>query len=227
MSKDLTTNNKAGVLSTMQQGLNNLVVAIKEEAALAKQFSEANADFGVDRFDSIVYINKNNRGQIIEKTEDGENILGESINAILVKGFDMYQIWPKGQPRPLVKAETKDEAIQALYAGQDAGDERYTNLDESDIASGYVLDLVLLNDRDMEALKTGGSFESPQLRRLNLTITSKIKFNDYSAKLFRGGFTGFPKGTTVSTVITNIMTVDAENKNKEKYIKFDFKPVTI
>ena len=64
MSKDLTTNNKAGVLSTMQQGLNNLVVAIKEEAALAKQFSEDNADFGVDRFDSIVYINKNNRGQL-------------------------------------------------------------------------------------------------------------------------------------------------------------------
>lgn len=227
MSKELTTNNKAGVLSTMQQGLNNLVVAIKEEAALAKQFAEANSDFEVGRFDSIVYLGKNNRGQITEKTEDGENVLGESINAILVAGAEMYRIWPKGESRPLVKAGTREEAIQALYAGQDAGDSRYANLEESDIASCYVLDLVMLNDEHMENLKTGGSFESPQLRRLELTITSKIKFNDYSAKLFRGGFIGFPKGTTVSTVITNIMTVDAENKNKEKYIKFDFKPVTI
>ena len=183
-------------LGALAQGISNLVAAVKEENELAIAYAEANKDFGLTRFDNIIYLSKDNRGRIIDKQDDGDKVLGENAKVIVVNGGELFQLWPEAEARPLVKASTKEEVISYLYKGQDEGDERFLAASETDIQSNYVLDLILLDDKDIDTLKKGGTFETPKLRRLNLTISSKIQFNNYAAGLFRGKFAGFQKLTT-------------------------------
>ena len=71
VSTEITKKSESN-LGALAQGISNLVAAVKEENELAIAYAEANKDFGLTRFDNIIYLSKDNRGRIIDKQDDGD-----------------------------------------------------------------------------------------------------------------------------------------------------------
>ncbi len=74
MAKELAVTTKKVTDLQVVQGLTNLVRQVKEDLASSKAYFEANADFGADRFASVSFLSKNQRGQFIDHGNDKENL---------------------------------------------------------------------------------------------------------------------------------------------------------
>ena len=118
MSKNAVAVTKKVNEELVVKGLTNLVRSVKEELESAKEYFEANKDFGVDRYASVSYVSKNQRGRFIDHGNDKED-LGDFIHAIFVSGAKMYTIWLEGEDRPLIQTADKSEAIDYIYEGKE------------------------------------------------------------------------------------------------------------
>ena len=225
MAKELAVTTKKVTDLQVVQGLTNLVRQIKEDLASSKAYFEDNADFGADRFASVSFLSKNQRGQFIDHGNDKEN-LGDSVYAIFTGGAKLFTLWVEGEDRPLIQTADRAEAIDYIYKGKEAEDPRFELISEENLKQEYLADLVLLNQEDLRIIAAGGEIPEVQLKRLRLSPVGKIRFDEYMQKLFKGSFTEFKKNTTLNSVITKVYTVDEKSRSNLSYINYAFSPVS-
>ena len=144
MAKELAVITKKVTDLQVVQGLTNLVRQVKEDLASSKAYFEANADFGADRFASVSFLSKNQRGQFIDHGNDKEN-LGDFVYAIFTGGAKLFTLWVEGEDRPLIQTADRAEAIDYIYKGKEAEDPRFELISEENLKQEYLADLVLLN----------------------------------------------------------------------------------
>ena len=225
MAKELAVTTKKVTDLQVVQGLTNLIRQVKEDLASSKAYFEANADFGADRFASVSFLSKNQRGQFIDHGNDKEN-LGDFVYAIFTGGAKLFTLWVEGEDRPLIQTADRAEAIDYIYKGKEAEDPRFELISEENIKQEYLADLVLLNQEDLRIIAEGGEIPEDKLNRLRLSPVGKIRFDEYMQKLFKGSFPEFKKNTTLNSVITKIYTVDEKSRSNLSYINYAFSPVS-
>ena len=225
MAKELAVTTKKVTDLQVVQGLTNLVRQVKEDLASSKAYFEANADFGADRFASVSFLSKNQRGQFIDHGNDKEN-LGDFVYAIFTGGAKLFTLWVEGEDRPLIQTADRAEAIDYIYKGKEAEDPRFELISEENLKQEYLADLVLLNQEDLRIIAEGGEITEVKLKRLRLSPVGKIRFDEYMQKLFKGSFPEFKKNTTLNSVITKIYTVDEKSRSNLSYINYAFSPVS-
>lgn len=225
MAKELAVTTKKVTDLQVVQGLTNLVRQVKEDLASSKAYFEANADFGADRFASVSFLSKNQRGQFIDHGNDKEN-LGDFVYAIFTGGAKLFTLWVEGEDRPLIQTADRAEAIDYIYKGKEAEDPRFELISEENLKQEYLADLVLLNQEDLRIIAEGGEISEVKLKRLRLSPVGKIRFDEYMQKLFKGSFPEFKKNTTLNSVITKIYTVDEKSRSNLSYINYAFSPVS-
>lgn len=225
MAKELAVTTKKITDLQVVQGLTNLVRQVKEDLASSKAYFEANADFGADRFASVSFLSKNQRGQFIDHGNDKEN-LGDFVYAIFIGGAKLFTLWVEGEDRPLIQTADRAEAIDYIYKGKEAEDPRFELISEENLKQEYLADLVLLNQEDLRIIAEGGEIPEVKLKRLRLSPVGKIRFDEYMQKLFKGSFPEFKKNTTLNSVITKVYTVDEKSRSNLSYINYAFSPVS-
>ena len=225
MAKELAVTTKKVTDLQVVQGLTNLVRQVKEDLASSKAYFEANADFGADRFASVSFLSKNQRGQFIDHGNDKEN-LGDFVYAIFTGGAKLFTLWVEGEDRPLIQTADRAEAIDYIYKGKEAEDPRFELISEENLKQEYLADLVLLNQEDLRTIAEGGEIPEVKLKRLRLSPVGKIRFDEYMQKLFKGSFPEFKKNTTLNSVITKVYTVDEKSRSNLSYINYAFSPVS-
>ena len=225
MAKELAVTTKKVTDLQVVQGLTNLVRQVKEDLASSKAYFEANADFGADRFASVSFLSKNQRGQFIDHGNDKEN-LGDFVYAIFTGGAKLFTLWVEGEDRPLIQTADRAEAIDYIYKGKEAEDPRFELISEENLKQEYLADLVLLNQEDLRIIAEGGEILVFIFKRLRLSPVGKIRFDEYMQKLFKGSFPEFKKNTTLNSVITKIYTVDEKSRSNLSYINYAFSPVS-
>ena len=225
MAKELAVTTKKVTDLQVVQGLTNLVRQVKEDLASSKAYFEANADFGADRFASVSFLSKNQRGQFIDHGNDKEN-LGDFVYAIFTGGAKLFTLWVEGEDRPLIQTADRAEAIDYIYKGKEAEDPRFELISEENLKQVYLADLVLLNQEDLRIIAEGGEIPEVKLKRLRLSPVGKIRFDEYMQKLFKGSFPEFKKNTTLNSVITKVYTVDEKSRSNLSYINYAFSPVS-
>ena len=225
MAKELAVTTKKVTDLQVVQGLTNLVRQVKEDLASSKAYFEANADFGADRFASVSFLSKNQRGQFIDHGNDKEN-LGDFVYAIFTGGAKLFTLWVEGEDRPLIQTADRAEAIDYIYKGKEAEDPRFELISEENLKQEYLANLVLLNQEDLRIIAEGGVIPKVKLKRLRLSPVGKIRFDEYMQKLFKGSFPEFKKNTTLNSVITKIYTVDEKSRSNLSYINYAFSPVS-
>ena len=220
----------AGVSVTNEivvQGLTNLIRLAKEEVNASNEFFEANKEFDVDRYNSVSYISKTQIGTFVDHENDKEDI-GRELYVIFLTGTKIYTLWLEDDARPLIQTTNKAEAIEYILQGKEADDPKFKDINEDMIKQEYLTDFVLLTAEDIEKLKTGGEIDSIKFKRMRLSITGKIRFDEYTQKLFKGQFVGFKKRTPLSSVITKVTTAQEKNtKGNYTYTNFVFAPVEV
>ena len=225
MAKELAVTTKKVTDLQVVQGLTNLVRQVKEDLASSKAYFEANADFGADRFASVSFLSKNQRGQFIDHGNDKEN-LGDFVYAIFTGGAKLFTLWVEGEDRPLIQTADRAEAIDYIYKGKEAEDPRFELISEENLKQEYLADLVLLNQEELRIIAEGGEITEVKLKRLRLSHVGKIRFDEYMQKLFKGSFPEFKKNTTLNSVITKVYTVDEKSRSNLSYINYAFSPVS-
>ena len=225
MAKELAVTTKKVTDLQVVQGLTNLVRQVKEDLASSKAYFEANADFGADRFASVSFLSKNQRGQFIDHGNDKEN-LGDFVYAIFTGGAKLFTLWVEGEDRPLIQTADRAEAIDYIYKGKEAEDPRFELISEENLKQEYLADLVLLNQEDLRIIAEGGEIPEVKLKSLRLSPVGKIRFDEYMQKLFKGSFPEFKKNTTLNSVITKVYTVDEKSRSNLSYINYAFSPVS-
>ena len=184
--------------------------------SMQESFLEANQGFELNFVYMGTWLMVNSKGQFYDKDNEEINF-GDSINVVLGGAEQRFMLWGKEgseQDGQLLIAENNKEAAEARLA---ALSEEQANFDYTmaDVQSRQLLFFVMLDD-----IKS----EFPTIYQLSLPQTGKIAFGKWALNVYRGAHKkdGFGKGTQLSSVVTNITTVEKRKGNKN-YIGYVFK----
>lgn len=211
-SKEVATTNKGEVAT--------ISFSPAKFAQVKEDFVKANSNLGLD----FVYIGQwlviNKKGQFIERDAPEVNY-GDKMEVIIGAGEERFTLWGKEnsaeQGTLLIAEKNEMEAHKKFDELVNSGAIDGTEYAYEDIQSRYVAQVI-----PVESMKD----ESPKIYILSFAPTSKFAFGKWAYNLFKGSFAsqGFPKGTSVSQVVTELTTIE-KTTDKFSYIMLDFKAV--
>ena len=188
-------------------------------AKMKADFLATNAGLGLDFVTLASWLYIDGKGCFYNK--DSEEVYGDKLNVVIGGGQERYTMWGKegtAQAQTcVITADTREQA-EIMFNKLAAEDDKFdaSQYTYEDIKEGYIAQLV--------TEKSMGS-DMPEILVYAMPVTAKYNFKAFVAKLFKGQYPGFKKGTSATAVIIQMTTVSKKFGANKKYTTVEFSPV--
>jgi hypothetical protein len=198
---------------------NQVPYAVQLLTKMKEDFTAANAGLGLDYVYMGQWLVINKKGQFVER-DNPDVKYGDRIEVVIGMGEERFTLWGKQGSKEqgtLIIAEKTRELAENKFMEIAHTLDDSANYAPEDIQSRYLASVIPVDTLEDEV---------PKIYLLSMPQTAKLAYGKWAFSLFNGQFAkdGFPRGTSVPSVVTAITTIEKDTGDFS-YVTMEFEAV--